>query len=132
EDLGDADAAAADARAVADAHALVASLLSRVPLSVTLGDQSVFEAVLAALGLPRGWQKRLARAFGVPDVLEAALADLARPAGNGALAGPVAALVAAGEAGPLAAHVEQEMHAAGLSPSAGRGPQDVARRLLEK
>ena len=37
-------------------------------LSVTLGDQAVFEAVLAALGLPRGWQKRLARAFGAPDV----------------------------------------------------------------
>ena len=49
-------------------------------LAVTLGDQAVFEAVLAALGLPRGWQKRLARAFGAPELLAAALADLARPA----------------------------------------------------
>ena len=35
-----------------------------MPLTVTLGDQSIFEAVLAALGLPRGWRMRLARAFG--------------------------------------------------------------------
>ena len=55
----------ADARSMADAHALLARASCRAStLTVTLGDQRVFEAVLAALGLPRGWQKRLARAFG--------------------------------------------------------------------
>ena len=47
--------------------ALLELALPGKPLAVTLGDQAVFEAVLAALGLPRGWQKRLARAFGAPD-----------------------------------------------------------------
>ena len=70
EDLGEADTAAADARSVADAACAAGSW--RCPasrLTVTLGDQAVFEAVLAALGLPRGWQKRLARAFGAPELL---------------------------------------------------------------
>src|SRR5690606_25436097 len=52
EDLGETDMAAADARSVADAHALLARVLPSRPLFVTLGDQSLFEAVLAALGLP--------------------------------------------------------------------------------
>ncbi len=56
EDLGDPAIAASDARSVADAHALLAMALPGAPLSVTLGDQTVFEAVLAALGLPRGWR----------------------------------------------------------------------------
>ena len=64
EDLGDKDTARADARSLADAHALLTLALPGQPLTVTLGDQSIFEAVLAALGLPRGWRMRLARAFG--------------------------------------------------------------------
>jgi len=59
EDLGVPDTAEADARSIADAYALIARVLPNAPLTVTLGDQRVFEAVLAALGLPRGWQKRL-------------------------------------------------------------------------
>src|SRR5690606_381639 len=94
--------------------------------------QSVFEAVLAALGLPRGWQKRLARAFGSADALEAALADLARPPQVGAPAGPAASLVAAGEAKPLADHIAALMQDAGISPAVGRTPDEIARRLLEK
>src|SRR5690606_17367848 len=66
EDLGEADTATADARSVADAAALVARVLPGRTFAVTIGDQAMFEAVLAALGLPRGWQKRLARAFGSP------------------------------------------------------------------
>ena len=64
EDLGDRDMARADARCIADAHALLALTLPGQALKITLGDQSIFEAVLAALGLPRGWRMRLARAFG--------------------------------------------------------------------
>src|SRR3954471_10538288 len=54
EDLGEADTAAADARSVIDAYRVVAELLPDRRLTVTLGDQSIFEAVLAALGLPGG------------------------------------------------------------------------------
>jgi ATP phosphoribosyltransferase regulatory subunit len=132
EDLGDRDTATADARLVADAYALLQLALPGTALTVTLGDQAVFEAVLAALGLPRGWRMRLARAFGSETMLEAALADLANPPRNGQLAGPVAALVAEGDATPLAAHIAEGMERAGLSASAGRSPADIARRLIEK
>lgn len=132
EDLGDADKAAADARSIADAYALLELALPGRPLAVTLGDQSLFEAVLAALGLPCGWRMRLARAFGSDDVLRAALADLANPPKNGALPDAVAALVADGDLDALAAHVEAGMAEAGLSPSAGRTPAEIARRLVEK
>jgi ATP phosphoribosyltransferase regulatory subunit len=132
EDLGDRDIAQADARSVADAHALLALVLPGRKLAITLGDQSVFEAVLAALGLPRGWRMRLARAFGSEAMLEAALADLANPPRNGQLTGTVAALVADGEATALAAHIAQGMEQVGLSASAGRTPADIARRLIEK
>ncbi len=132
EDLGDTDTAAADARSIADAHALLQKTLPGLSLSVTLGDQSIFEAVLAALGLPRGWQKRLARAFGSPAALTAALADLATPASFAALEDSAAGLVMAGEETPLAAHIAEQMEAAGLSPTAGRTPEEIARRLLQK
>jgi ATP phosphoribosyltransferase regulatory subunit len=127
EDLGETDIAAADARSLADAHALIAGALPGTELAVTLGDQAVFEAVLAALGLPRGWQKRLARAFGAPDLLAAALADLQRPA-NGA-----AALIGATtDRATLVAEINEAFVQAGLSPSAGRTPEEIAARLSEK
>jgi ATP phosphoribosyltransferase regulatory subunit len=132
EDLGDRDIAAADARSIADAHALIAMALPGRRLTVTLGDQGVFEAVLAALGLPRGWRMRLARAFGSRAMLEAALADLANPPRNGRLGGEAGLLAADGDTEGLAAHIQASMERAGLSPSAGRMPAEIARRLIEK
>ncbi len=132
EDLGDRDTASADARSIADAHALLTLTLPGVALTITLGDQTIFEAVLAALGLPRGWRMRLARAFGSAGQLAAALADLANPPRNGALPEPVAALVADGDLDGLSQHIAAGMAEAGLSPTSGRTPQEIARRLVEK
>lgn len=132
EDLGDPDTAEADARLVADAHALITVGLPGRPLAIVLGDQAIFEAVLAALGLPRGWQKRLARAFGAPDQLAAALADLASPPATAPLDPALDGFVAAGDQAGLAALLRTEMETAGLSPNAGRSPEDIARRLIEK
>ncbi len=132
EDLGDKNKPVADARSLADAHALLKRVLPQSELAVTLGDQSIFEAVLVALGLPRGWRMRLARAFGARALLDAALADLGNPARKTALADDVAELVADGNADALAGHIAEGMEAAGLSPSAGRTPEDIARRLIEK
>jgi ATP phosphoribosyltransferase regulatory subunit len=132
EDLGHRDTAAADARSVADAHALLRRVLPKTKLTVTLGDQAVFEAVLAALGLPRGWRMRLARAFGSHDLLDAALADLAAPPANGTLKAPLAGLVAAGDAGRLSEHIAAEMDAAGLAEAGGRSAGEIAQRLIEK
>jgi ATP phosphoribosyltransferase regulatory subunit len=132
EDLGETDTAKADARSVADAHVLLDAVLPGEALTVTLGDQAIFEAVLAALGLPRGWRMRLARAFGSREQLEGALADLANPPRNGALSPDVAGLVMDGDAEALAARIEAGMEETGLSPSAGRTPAEIARRLIEK
>ena len=131
EDLGETDTAAADARSVADAAALLELALPGKTLVVTLGDQAVFEAVLAALGLPRGWQKRLARAFGAPDLLASALADLARPASDAAVSQDAPEL-AGGDHTTLAARIEAAMQTAGFPISGGRTPDEIARRLLEK
>lgn len=132
EDLGETDMAAADARSVADAYALLARVLPGRPLFVTLGDQSLFEAVLAALGLPRGWRMRLARAFGSHAMLETALADLANPPRNAALPQPVAMMALDGDLEALTAHIAAGMEKAGLPATAGRTAADIARRLVEK
>jgi len=132
EDLGDEDIAGADARSVADAHALLSTTLPGTALAVTIGDQTVFEAVLAALGLPRGWQKRLARAFGAPDLLATALGDLARIPANENVDRSLPEVGAAEGPEDLVMHIRFEMEKAGISPTAGRSPEEIARRLIEK
>jgi ATP phosphoribosyltransferase involved in histidine biosynthesis len=132
EDLGSPDRAAADARSLGDAHAILSRVLPGTRLQITLGDQAVFEAVLSALGLPRGWQKRLTRAFGSPAMLEAAIAECANPQGAANLPREVASLVARGDEARLTQHIEESMQAAGLSPTAGREPGEIAHRLIEK
>ncbi|MFT7754541.1 UNVERIFIED_CONTAM: ATP phosphoribosyltransferase regulatory subunit, partial [Salmonella enterica subsp. enterica serovar Enteritidis] len=132
EDLGDANRARADARSLADAIASIRLVAPKAELETLLGDQAIFEAVLAALGLPRGWQKKLARAFGNPGQLKSLLADLSSSQKNGSLPGRLAALVADGDETGLAAALEQDMQVAGISPGAGRSPQEIARRLIEK
>ncbi|MFC5386652.1 ATP phosphoribosyltransferase regulatory subunit [Aquamicrobium segne] len=132
EDLGETDVAAADAQLVVDAHQLLAQAVPDAALEVTLGDQSVFEAVLASLGLPRGWRMRLARAFGSHTMLETALADLANPPRNGQLAGPVALMAVDGDVEGLSAHIASGMQQAGLPLSGGRTPAEIARRVIEK
>ncbi len=132
EDLGEADAAAADARSVADAYALLSRVLPGTQLGITLGDQAVFEAVLAGLGLPPGWQKRLVRAFGAPEQLAAVLDDLAEPSRRGLLADGMGDQIAKSDVKTVASLIAGEMEAAGFSQNAGRTPVEIATRLLEK
>ncbi|MBB1248902.1 ATP phosphoribosyltransferase regulatory subunit [Rhizobium sp. G21] len=132
EDLGDTDAARADARAVADAIACLTRTLKGKAFAVTIGDQAVFEAVIAALGLPTGWQKRLVRAFGQTDLLEAMIARLARPEPIAGLDPKVEAMLEAGDDEGLAAHIEAEMERTGYLTNASRSPAEILRRLKEK
>ncbi|KFB10948.1 ATP phosphoribosyltransferase regulatory subunit [Nitratireductor basaltis] len=132
EDLGSDNRPQADARSLADAHALLERLLPGRAPAVTMGDQALFEAVLSALGLPSGWQKRLARAFGAPGLLKATLDELTNPPNGGSLPAELAELVASGDHDALVAHIADQMEGAGLSPSAGRTPQEIAERLIEK
>ncbi|MFC4625629.1 ATP phosphoribosyltransferase regulatory subunit [Daeguia caeni] len=132
EDLGESDEAKADARSLADALALIKSVAPQARLEFVLGDQSVFAGMLKALGLPQGWRKKLLRAFGDAKTMQAALAELTSGQRRNSLPQPLAELVAAGDEHGLARLLEAEMREAGISPGAGRTPEEIARRLIEK
>ena len=135
EDLGEPDVARADARAVRDALAVLKNRLPETKLSVVLGDQSVFEAVVAACGLPAGWQKRLVHAFGNQAQLQKLMADLSDPAPSGTFGPEVERLAILGkldDEAALVAHIDETMEATGYSTNASRSPADIARRLREK
>jgi ATP phosphoribosyltransferase regulatory subunit len=125
EDLGDADHAAADARSLADALALLAALAPALTPRVVLGDEALFAAVLAALKLPDVWRARLVRFFGDGPKLEAALKGMAAPA-------PETQRFAGLDRARIIAALEPEMEAAGLLEAGGRTPDDIAERILEK
>ncbi len=135
EDLGEANRATADARALADALAgLSACGVDPAGLDIVLGDQGLFEAFLKALGLPDGWQRRLVRTFGHDGLLDAALNALAT-GGAGTLERldpELADLARRREEGALTRMIRTRMEEAGLPPHAGRSPGEVAVRLIEK
>ncbi|MGV3551435.1 ATP phosphoribosyltransferase regulatory subunit [Rhizobium sp.] len=132
EDLGTTDVASADARAIADAVHILKSLLPNRALAVTIGDQSVFEAVVAALGLPSGWQRRLIHAFGEAQKLDQLMERLARAEADTDLGAEVETLLASGDEETLVAHIDAIMQATGYSTNASRSPSEIARRLKEK
>jgi ATP phosphoribosyltransferase regulatory subunit len=132
EDLGTRDFAGADARAVADAVIILGQLLPGRAVSVVMGDQAVFEAVVAALGLPAGWQKRLIQAFGEQEQLEALMLRLARPEPVRGLSPEIEALLAADDDDGLVARIDAMMQATGYLTNASRAPKDIARRLKDK
>ncbi|MBX8812019.1 ATP phosphoribosyltransferase regulatory subunit [Pseudochrobactrum algeriensis] len=132
EDLGGDNEPASDARSLSDALNAVHQAAPNASLQVLLGDQSVFEAVLASLGLPRGWQKKLARAFGSAELLEQALQDLTSPRLGNVIPERLRQIVDEQGEDALVTALAQEMQAAGISPVAGRTPAEIARRLMEK
>lgn len=132
EDLGESDTAAADARAIGDAMGILDRLIPGRTLALTLGDQAVFEAVVKALGLPLGWQKRLIHAFGDMAHLEALLDRLARPQPVTGLDPQIATLLASGEEDELVARIDRTMQETGYSTNASRSPIEIARRLKDK
>jgi len=132
EDLGETDVAGADARAISDAIEILAARLPGRRLKVTLGDQSVFEAVVAACGLPAGWQKRLIHAFGNSAQIDALLTRLSSPQPVTGLSAEIEALLASGDDATLIAHLDETMEATGYSTNASRSPREIAARLKEK
>ena len=131
EDLGEKNVASADARAVTDAVEIIASLLPGRALTITLGDQTVFEAVVRSLGLPLGWQKRLIQAFGNTALLKQLLLTLATPQPVAGLSPELADLLKQDEAA-LIDHIDQTMQDTGYSTNASRSPREIAARLTEK
>ncbi len=132
EDLGDTDLASADARAVCDAVSSIRLALPGAPFTITLGDQAVFEAVVKALGLPDGWQKRLVHAFGNTDKLKKLLGELAAPQAAAPLSDELEAMLETGNLDALADHIADTMQTTGYLTNASRKPEEIAARLSEK
>ncbi|WP_279110010.1 ATP phosphoribosyltransferase regulatory subunit [Bartonella apis] len=132
EDLGDVDEANADARTLRDASALLEHISTNTDYTIVLGDQNVFASVLQELGLVPTWQKRLLRSFGNAKQLRDLLHILAEPKSEQSLPANLMKLVEAQDEAALTNYIEEEMLDAGISPSAGRSPTEIARRLLEK
>jgi ATP phosphoribosyltransferase regulatory subunit len=135
ESLGRTDIAEADA----DLLALSVEALSTFGLqdmSIRIGDETIFAAVLAGLDLPAVWQRRLRDLFGETDKLSAAVD---RMAGGSAAEDDsrdvrMGFLAALEGADPEAAHavVEDLLSIAGISAVGGRSPAEIADRFLEQ
>jgi ATP phosphoribosyltransferase regulatory subunit len=131
EDFGRNDVVAADVDCLVDAHGALAAV-GIEKTSTILGDQAVFEAIVAALGLPQGWQTRLIHAFGDDEQLAIHLARLTRGQqkanGNSALD----KLVQTGNLAVVEQAVSGEMNKASLPPHGGRTAIEIARRAIDK
>lgn len=132
EDIGHEDQATADARSLFDALTLLDEVKAPFAREILLGDHSVFEAVLAALGLPKGWQLQFLRCFGDDTQLRALMQRLAAPVKEKPLPPALQGFVERGDEAGLVASLEEEMFAANISPAAGRTPKEIAHRLIEK
>ncbi len=91
--------------------------------------------MVAACGLPAGWQKRLIHAFGNQAHLARLLEALSDPEKAEVFNPELEKLAIRGlledEAG-LAAHIDATMQATGYSTNASRSPAEIARRLKKK
>ena len=129
-DPGETAPTSADIEIVALAWA-AAKAGGRQDLSLWLGDVALFAAFIATLDLSPTLSARLARAAGRPRLL---LTELARAgqrpvaAGEGDLARFLSALPP-DRAGKV---LEEVWSLAGIEPVGGRGPHEIAQRLIRK
>jgi len=125
-----ADEVGADAEAAALAWK-AAEAGGRDDLSLWLGDVGLFAAFIESLDLPKALGARLRRVAGRPRLLHAELARVGEPAepvARGRLAGLLAGLGQA-EAASL---LEEVWALAGVEPVGGRGPAEIAARLVRR
>lgn len=129
-DAGTASPVDADAETVALAWRAAAAG-GRDDLTLWLGDVGLFSAFIDGLSLPKALAARLKRAAGRPRLLQA---ELAR-AGNGGEAvsgGQLAAMLAGLSESQGAALLEEMWSLAGVEPVGGRGPAEIAQRLIRR
>lgn len=103
----------------------------RGDLSLWLGDVALFAAFVETLSLPQALAARLRRVAGRPRLLNAELARVGEAAGpvpRGRLASLLAGLSQA-EAADL---LEEVWSLAGVEPVGGRGPGEIAARLIRR
>lgn len=117
----DADAALDDVlRFASDALAIYGVERPRI----RLGGVALFEALLAQADMPDPWRPRIRHRFGHPEALQRLLARLE--------AAPDAPRAEQPRREALVADITEQMVAAGLSLTGGRGPEEIADRYLEQ
>ena len=122
----------------AEADAEVAGLAWRAAaaggrddLTLWLGDVGLFSAFIASLGLPDALAARLTRVAGRPRLLAVELARAGQaPEASGG--GELAALLAGLPEARAVALLEEVWALAGVEPVGGRGPGEVAARLVRR
>ncbi|WP_299484321.1 ATP phosphoribosyltransferase regulatory subunit [uncultured Roseibium sp.] len=135
ESLGRTDTAEADADLLALSDRAL-DAFGASGMSIRIGDEALFAAVLTGLDLPKVWRRRLRDLFGETDKLTSAID---RMAGNSSTDEDnrdvrLGFLSALEGADPAAAHavVEDLLSIAGISAVGGRTPSEIADRFLEQ
>lgn len=129
---GEGDIAAADVEVTALAWR-AAQAGGRADLTLWLGDVALFGAFIDTLGLPDGLARRLKRVAGRPRLLSAELARATEPvAAPTATPSQLAALLASLSEAQAASLLEEVWALAGVEPVGGRGPADIAARLVRR
>ncbi|MDP3659444.1 ATP phosphoribosyltransferase regulatory subunit [Phenylobacterium sp.] len=103
----------------------------RSDLTLWLGDVGLFAAFIDGMNLPEALAGRLKRAAGRPRLMQAELARAgsdAAPAPGGQLTGMLSQLAPAQAAELL----EEVWSLAGIEPVGGRGPAEIAQRLVRR
>jgi len=101
----------------------------RKDLSLWLGDVALFGAFVESLDLPETLGSRLKRVAGRPRLLWAELSRVGETAASG---GTLAGLLAGLSEAQAAALLEEVWALAGVEPVGGRGPAEIAARLVRK
>ncbi|WP_296600573.1 ATP phosphoribosyltransferase regulatory subunit [Phenylobacterium sp.] len=101
----------------------------RKDLSLWLGDVALFGAFVESLDLPETLAGRLKRVAGRPRLL---WAELSRTGETTAAGGALAGLLAGLSEAQAAALLEEVWALAGVEPVGGRGPAEIAARLVRK
>lgn len=103
----------------------------RSDLSLMLGDVALFGAFVDSLDLPETLSARLKRVAGRPRLLWQELGRAGQAAAEGA-GGTLAGLLAGLSEGQAAALLQEVWSLAGVEPVGGRGPAEIAARLVRR
>ena len=103
----------------------------RSDLTLWLGDVGLFSAFIESLGLPEARAARLKRVAGRPRLLNAELARVgeAAPVADG---GQLAGLLSGLSQAEATVMLEEVWALAGIEPVGGRGPGEIAARLVRR
>lgn len=103
----------------------------RKDLALWLGDVGLFSAFIESLALPEALAARLKRVAGRPRLLQAELARAGETATAGG-GGQLAAMLSGLSKDQAAQLLEEVWALAGIEPVGGRGPAEIAERLVRR